>query len=74
MAKDRVRRPIKPPIKFSDYTQFAFALITSKEIDVDEEPSCFHDAKIDKNCDKWNGRILKEMNSLLKNETWDIVD
>ncbi|KAL1212253.1 Retrovirus-related Pol polyprotein from transposon RE1 [Cardamine amara subsp. amara] len=48
--------------------------MVSEEIEVDEEPSCYHDAKENKNWEKWNGGMSEEMNSLLNNQTWDIVD
>ncbi|CAL9231924.1 unnamed protein product, partial [Arabidopsis halleri] len=73
LARDRVRRAPKPPAKLSNYTQFAFALVMAEDID-SEEPICFHDAKNDKDWEKWNGGISEEMQSLLKNTTWDIVD
>ena len=44
LARDRVRRIIKAPVKFSDYSQFAFALMMAEEVNTIEEPSCFHEA------------------------------
>jgi len=73
LARDRVRRTIRPPAKLTDYTQFAFALIMAEEVE-SEEPVCFHDAKEDKDWEKWHGGMIEEKDSLLKNATWDIVD
>lgn len=73
LARDRVRRAPKPPAKLNDYTQFAFALVMAEDVD-SEEPGCFHDAKNDKDWEKWNGGMSEEMQSLWKNATWDIVD
>jgi len=73
LTRDRVRRQIRPPTRFSDYSQFAFALYTAEEVE-SEEPSYFHEATEDKNWEKWNGGMNDEMNSLWKNFTWDIVD
>ena len=63
LARDRVRRTIKPPEKLTDYTQFAFALVMAEEVE-SEEPVCFHDAKEDKDWKKWHGGMSEEMDSL----------
>ena len=74
LARDRIRRTIKPSVKMKDYSQFAFALMTYESLNVEEEPQCYHDAKIHKDWEKWNGAMGEEMNSLLKNGTWTLVD
>jgi len=74
LARDRVRRQIRAPIRFSDYSQFAYALMAAEDMDSSEEPSCYHEAKETKEWEKWNAGMGDEMQSLLKNYTWDIVD
>ena len=74
LARDRVRRIIKAPVKFSDYSQFAFALMMAEEVNTIEEPSCFHEALESNQWESWNSGMKDEMESLLKNETWEIVD
>jgi len=72
-ARDRERRAPNPPQKLADYTHFALALVMAEEIE-SEEPQCYHDAKKDKHWIKWNGGMKEEIDSLLKNGTWDIVE
>ena len=74
LARYRVRRIIKAPVKFSDYSQFAFALMMAEEVNTIEEPSCFHEALESNQWESWNSGMKDEMESLLKNETWEIVD
>lgn len=73
LARDMVRRPILAPAKLNDYTQFSFALLAYEVIDI-EEPQCYHDALKDKNWEKWNGAMQEDMDSLIKNGTWVLVD
>lgn len=74
LARDRVRREIKAPVRFSDYSQFTFALMAAEDMNSGAEPSCYHEAREDKNWEKWNAGMGDEMDSLLKNYIWDIVD
>ncbi|CAA7057839.1 unnamed protein product [Microthlaspi erraticum] len=73
LARDRGRRQPKPPAKFSDYSEVAFALLTAEFV-TSEEPSCYHEARRSKDWVKWNGGMTEEMESLWKNGTWIIVD
>lgn len=63
-----------PPVRMKDYSQIAFALMTYEILNVEEEPQCYHDAKRDKDWEKWNGVMGEEMSSLLKNGTWILVN
>ena len=74
LARDITRRQIVAPAKMKDYSQFSFALMTYEVLNVEEEPQCLHDAKKDENSELWNGAIGKEMDSLTKNATWELVD
>lgn len=73
LARDRVRRPIVDTIKLNNYTQFSFALLAYEVVNV-EEPQCYHDALEDKDWKKWNRAMQEEMDSLIKNGTWLLVD
>jgi len=41
----------------------------AEKLGEEEEPHCYHDARNDKDWEKWNGGMYEEMDSLLKNET-----
>ncbi|CAB80825.1 putative polyprotein [Arabidopsis thaliana] len=55
LARDRTRRITRPPTKLSDYTHFAYALVMAEKLGEEEEPHCYHDARNDKDWEKWNG-------------------
>lgn len=82
LSRDRKRRVIIPPVRYAtgpppdhltkDY-EVAFALAVFEDIDV-EEPSDYYEAMRSADKKKWKFAADEEMNSLEKNETWDIVD
>ena len=73
LARDRVRRTIKPPSKFEDGDFVAYALASSEDVEI-EEPKSFHDAMKSKEWKLWNRAADEEMTSLDKNETWEYVE
>lgn len=73
LARDRVRREIVKPAKFTEDSEVAFALSVSEEIEC-EEPRSYEEAMRSKDSEKWNAGMDDEMNSLEKNKTWFLVD
>lgn len=73
LARDIVRRTIKPPSKFEDRDFVAYALASSEDIEVEESKS-FQEAMKSKEWKLWNGAEDEEMISLDKNNTWEYVE
>ena len=73
LARDRVRRQIKPPSKYEDADLVAYALASAEDIEL-EEPRSFAEAKQSKEWDIWNGSMGEEMTSLEENHTWDLTE
>eukprot|EP00253_Pinus_taeda_P025415 PITA_25415 len=64
----RSTRERKTPKRYEDYGS-SFALITE-----DGEPSCYQEAVDDTDSEKWKTVMEEEMDSLAKNNTWDLVE
>ena len=60
LARDRVRRKIKPPSKFGDTDLVAYALASSEAIEI-EEPKSYQEARRSKDWGLWNGAMSEEM-------------
>ncbi|KAG7563868.1 Integrase catalytic core [Arabidopsis suecica] len=73
LARDRPRRVINPPARFTEESGVAFALVVVESLSL-EEPQGYYEAVNDKDGDKWKGATEEEMDSLVKNGTWDLVD
>lgn len=71
LARDRVRRKIKPPLKYEDADLIAYALASAEAID-QQEPRSFAEAKHSKDRDIWKGSMGEEMVSLDANHMWDL--
>src|SRR4051812_6802321 len=69
MASGRPRRTIKPPDRYGFEDLVSYALITSSG-----DPSTFQEATCSQERDKWMGAMVEEMESLHKNQTWDLVE
>ncbi len=64
----RSTRERKTPKRYEDFAS-SFALITE-----DGEPSCYQEAVDDTDSEKWKVAMEEEMDSLAKNNTWDLVE
>ena len=64
----RSTRERKIPKRYEDSAS-SFALITE-----DGEPSCYQEAVDDTDSEKWKVAMEEEMESLAKNNTWDLVE
>lgn len=82
LARDRKRRVIIPPSRYknapppdhlTEDSEVAFALAVFEDIDV-EEPKDYYEAIRSADKKQWKAVAVDEMNSLEKNETWDVVD
>ena len=64
----RSTRERKTPKRYQDSAS-SFALITG-----DGEPSCYQEATDDTDNKKWKMAMEEQMDSLAKNNTWDLVE
>ena len=69
IASDRPRRTIKPPTRYGFEDLVSYALITSSG-----DPTTFQEAVHSLEKSKWMGAMVEEMESLHKNQTWELVD
>ena len=72
LARDRERRVSKPNARYAQADLIAFALVSASLIS-GEEPSDLNEAKRCKEWPLWKKAMQEEMDSLHKNQTWDIV-
>ena len=73
LARDRVRRVIKPPAKYSDAEFLFFALLVAEEVEY-SDPSTYEEAMDCKEWEKWMKAMVEEIDSLLRNGTWVLVE
>lgn len=73
LARDRQRRTIKPPSRFDDADVAAYTLVMADTVEEDEHLT-YGEAIRSKNEKKWKAAFDEEMDSLEKNETWDLID
>jgi hypothetical protein len=68
LATDRPRRSIRAPQRYGFEDMISFALITSSG-----DPCSFKEAVSSPDKDKWMEAMVEEVESLHKNETWELV-
>ena len=69
IAIDRPRRTIKPPTKYGFEDLVSYALITSSG-----DPTTFQEAIHSQEKSRWMGVMVEEIQSLHKNQTWDLAE
>ncbi|KAG8503622.1 hypothetical protein CXB51_001566 [Gossypium anomalum] len=69
----RTRREIKPPKKYAEADLVAYALNVAEDIVANQEPSNYSEAISYEDLEKWMFAMQKEIESLHKNKTWDLV-
>ena len=69
IATDRPRRNIRPPTKYGFEDLVSYALITSNG-----DPTTFQEAVQSQEKSRWMGAMVEEMESLHKNQTWELVE
>lgn len=73
LARDRVRREIHPPARFSEGSGVAFALVVVESLSL-EEPESYQEAVQDRDWKKWKKATHEEIDYLIQNGTWILVD
>ena len=68
LIKDRERCTIKPLSIFGYEDLASFALLISNG-----DPSTFQEAMLNEEKDRWMGAMIEEMESLHKNQTWELA-
>jgi hypothetical protein len=69
IATDRPRRTIGPPIRYNFEDMVSYALVISNG-----DPTTFQEEVNSQEKSKWMGAMAEEMESLHKNQTWDLVE
>ena len=69
IASGRTRRVVKPPTRYGFEDLVSYALTTSSG-----DPTSFQEAIHSSEKDRWTGAMAEEMESLHKNQTWDLVE
>ena len=72
LARDRAKRPTRPPRRYGYADLITYALEAAHEID-DEEPKIFNEAIQSKFRKEWKEAMDDEILSLHNNETWELV-
>ena len=72
LSRDRERRQIRPPTRYSLADLMFSALVAGAEIKTNE-PSNFSEAMKSVDSTKWKQAMEEEMNSLRVNKTWELV-
>ncbi|PHT74695.1 putative ATP-dependent RNA helicase DHX37 [Capsicum annuum] len=73
ITKDRPRRDIRPPQKYVEADLVAYALNVAEGIYSSEDPSSYSEAVSCNDSGRWMIAMQEEMESLNKNDTWDLV-
>jgi hypothetical protein len=69
IATNRPRHTIMPPIRYSYEDTVSYAIVISSG-----DPITFQEAVNNKDKSKWVGAMMKEMESLHKNQMWDLME
>ena len=69
IAINRSRRTIKSPTRYGFEDLVSYALITSNG-----DPTTFQEAIHSQEKSRWMGAMVEEIQSLHKNQTWDLVE
>ena len=69
IATNRLRRIIRPPTRYDFEDMVSYALVISSE-----DPTIFQKAVNSQEKSKWMGAMVEEIESLHKNQTWDLVE
>jgi hypothetical protein len=69
IATNRPRRTIRPPIRYDFEDMVSYALVISSR-----DPTTFQEAVNSQEESKWMGAMAEEIESLHKNQTWDLVE
>ena len=73
LARDRSRRQIRTPARYAHANTVSFAFNVVDEVE-NRDPLSYSKAVACKEKEKWKRAMDEEMESLLMNETWILVD
>lgn len=74
IVKDRPRRGIRPPERYSAYSEMvAYALSVAETVEY-EEPYSYTEAVSSAESAQWSLAMNEEIESLQKNQTWELVE
>jgi hypothetical protein len=73
LAKGQTRRKIVRRVRLIEECNVTFTLSVAEEVDSAHEPLNYSEAILSTNSEKWMGAMHEEMESLDKNDTWDVV-
>ena len=73
LTRDRARRVPKQAAKYSDSEMLFYALCIAEEVEY-SEPATYKDAMNSKEWESWMKAMIDEIESLLKNGTWVLVE
>jgi hypothetical protein len=73
LAEGRARRQIVRPQRLIQECNVAFALAVAEEVDNVQEPLNYSEAILSTDSEKWMSAMHEEMESLDKNDTWELV-
>ncbi|KAH9647595.1 Endoglucanase 8 [Citrus sinensis] len=72
LARDRVRREVRAPVRYGYANLIAYALLCAVNMAIEEHAN-FSEAIESMHCDKWLEAMQDEMESLQRNQTWTLV-
>ena len=64
---------VKPPARYSNAEYLFFCLMTAEEVEY-SEPCSYEEAIESKEYERWMKAMIEEIDSLLKNGTWVLVE
>ncbi|KAK8926176.1 hypothetical protein KSP39_PZI018366 [Platanthera zijinensis] len=67
IARGKARREVRLPLRLLDTVAYAFQVISSY-------PSSYREVVESRDCSQWKAAMVEEMDSLQKNQTWDLVN
>ena len=73
LARDRAKRNVRPSSRYSDAEYLFYCLMVAEEIEY-SEPSSYEETVESKDWEKWMQVMIDEIDSLLKNGTWVLVE
>ncbi|KAH9782240.1 hypothetical protein KPL71_008811 [Citrus sinensis] len=72
LVRDRKRRAVRPPKRYTVADLIAYALIAAQEVN-EEEPRTYKEAINSRDKLKWKEAMDEEIESLMKNGTWKLI-
>ncbi|GJY73682.1 retrotransposon protein, putative, ty1-copia subclass [Tanacetum coccineum] len=74
LVRDREPRTRTKPLRFQDKSNMAAYVFVATEEEDNHEPLTYQEAVACEDSSKWKAAMKDEMDSLMKNKTWELVD